>query len=211
MILSQFRHRSFSCDGVTGPALTQCSGDNVLRGLRISPLEPIWPLLLGNLGFFVVVIVLACVILNFWKPGGVRHAQRITTPTKAKGASEAAIDISRAKVVVIAENVGLRYVRRILPSFQHEETTILTDISARFPSGEVSVIIGPSGSGKSTFLRMCAGQPFNGGLLSSFKSHGSVIFNGIPVSGRTKHVCAFVEQGRSDLFFVTGGRLTMIR
>ena len=195
MILSQFRHRSFSCDGIVGPALAQCSGDNVLRGLRLSPSEPIWPMLLGNLGFFLVVTTLACVVLTFWKPGGVRHAQRITTPTKVKGAANAEIDISRSKVDVTIENVKLTHVRRALPSLRREEVPILTDVSASFPSGEVSIVMGPSGSGKSTFLRMCAGESFTGGLLSSFKSQGKIMVNGVPISSKTKHICAFVEQG----------------
>ncbi|THG93869.1 hypothetical protein EW026_g7481 [Hermanssonia centrifuga] len=139
-------------------------------------------------------MALSWLLLTVWKPGGVRHARRISSDQKGKELSEPEIDLARARVDVRAENVKLFHVRRTVPSWQRMETPILTDVSARFPSGEVSVIMGPSGSGKSTFLRMCAGRPMIGGLLSSFESHGQILFNGVPVSNRTRHVCAFVEQ-----------------
>ena len=195
IIISQFRNRTFACIGVTGPALAQCSGENALRGLRISSAEPLWPLFLGNLGFLFVVLLLAWFLLTVWKPGGVRHARRVASEVKGKEMSEAEVDIVRARVDVAAENVKLFHVRRALPYWRRVETPILTDVTARFPSGEVSVIMGPSGSGKSTFLRMCAGRPMKAGLLSSFEAHGTIKFNGVPVSKRTRHICAFVEQG----------------
>lgn len=176
--------------------MAQCSGENALRSLRISSAEPLWPPFLGILGFLLVVLFLSWVLLTVWKPGGVRHAARVASDAKGKEVSEAEIDIVRARVDVTAENVKLHHVRRTLPYWQRVDTPILTDITARFPSGEVSVIMGPSGSGKSTFLRMCAGRPMKGGLLNSFEPHGTIRFNGIPVSKRTRHVCAFVEQGQ---------------
>jgi ABC-type multidrug transport system ATPase subunit len=120
---------------------------------------------------------------------------------KGKETSDAEIDIVRARVDVTAANVKLFHVRRTLPHWRRVETPILADITAHFPSGEVSVIMGPSGSGKSTFLRMCAGRSLNGALLSSFETHGTIKFNGIPVSNRTRHVCAFVEQGQRCTHF----------
>jgi hypothetical protein len=33
---TQFKGRTFACEGVTGVALLQCDGDNVLRGLGFS-------------------------------------------------------------------------------------------------------------------------------------------------------------------------------
>lgn len=188
---------------MSGAALAQCSGENVLRGLRIDPHEPLWPMFLGDLGFLVVVMVLSWAVLCVWKPGGVRHAARVVSDAKGKEIGEAEIDIVRARVDVTAEHVALTHVRRSLPYLRRVETPILTDVSARFPSGEVSVIMGPSGSGKSTFLRMCAGRTMNAGLMSSFEAGGEIRFNGVPVSSRTRHVCAFVEQGASTSFSLT--------
>ncbi|EKM57215.1 uncharacterized protein PHACADRAFT_92002, partial [Phanerochaete carnosa HHB-10118-sp] len=198
VVISQFRNCTFSCQGVTASALAQCSGNNVLRGLRISPTEPLWLMFLGNLGFLLAVMTFSWFLLMVWKPGGVRHAQCVASDVKGKEISEAEINIVWACVDVTAKHVGLFHVRRTLPSFKRIETPILTDVSARFPSGEVSVIMGPSGSGKSTFLRMCAGRPTKGGLVSSFEGHGEIKLNGVPVSSRTRHICAFVEQDADD-------------
>lgn len=152
---------------------------------------------LGIAGFYVIVMFLAWLLLTLWKPGGVQHARRITSDAKGKELLQADIDLARTRVDVTAENVKLIHVRTTFPRFGKVETPILSNISARFPSGEVSVIMGPSGSGKSTFLRMCAGRPLKGGVMSRFEPHGAISFNGVPVSSRTRHVCAFVEQGVS--------------
>ncbi|KAI0685355.1 P-loop containing nucleoside triphosphate hydrolase protein [Cytidiella melzeri] len=195
VVITQLRERDFACEGVTGPALSQCSGSNALRALRISPEQPIWPMFLGLLGFIVVVLFLSWLLLTLWKPGGVQHARKVSSDHhKGKEQSDPEIDIIRGRVDVVAENVKLFHVRRKLPSLEKVETPILTDVSARFPSGEVSVIMGPSGSGKSTFLRMCAGRPLKAGVLSSFEPQGKLLFNGVPASKRTRHICAFVEQ-----------------
>lgn len=42
-------------------------------------------------------------------------------------------------------------------SFEYSRDRVLIDIDLRFPTGEVTVILGPSGSGKSTLLRLIAG------------------------------------------------------
>jgi ABC-type multidrug transport system ATPase subunit len=54
--------------------------------------------------------------------------------------------------------------------------------------------MGPSGSGKSTFLKMISGRSLSAGLMSSFVQSGRITLNGVPVSAKTRHVCAFVEQ-----------------
>jgi hypothetical protein len=139
VLVSQFRNRQFSCEGVTGTARAGCDGNNALRGLRVSPDEPLWPLFLGNLGFIVIVLGLSLLLLTFWKPGGVRHAQRVASGVKGKEHTSAEIDLARAKVIVQAEEVKLSYVRRLLPSWKKVEVPILTNVNAMFPPGEVTV------------------------------------------------------------------------
>lgn len=197
--ISQFRNRTFSCEGVTGPASSQCSGENVLRGLNVSPSQPLWPMFLGILGFFIIVTLVSWLLLVVWKPGGVRHAARVTSDRKEKELVDPEIDILRARVDVTANDVKLYHVRRTFPSWDRVEVPILSGISARFPSGEVSVIMGPSGSGKSSFLRMCAGRPLTSGPLGKFEPQGEIKFNDKLMSRKTRHVCAFVEQGMSEV------------
>jgi hypothetical protein len=140
ILISQFRNRQFSCEGVIGEANTaQCVGNNALRSLLVSPDEPLWPLFLGNVGFIVIVLALSLLLLTVWKPGGVRHAQRVASGPKGKELTSAEIDLARAKVFVQAENVKLTFVRRLFPSWKKVEVPILTNINAVFPPGEVTV------------------------------------------------------------------------
>jgi hypothetical protein len=94
---------------------------------------------LGHVGFIVIVLGLSLILLTVWKPGGVRHAQRIASGAKGKEHTSAEIDLARAKVEVRAENVQLNFVRRLCPSWKKTETPILTNINAVFPPGEVTV------------------------------------------------------------------------
>ncbi|EIN07170.1 P-loop containing nucleoside triphosphate hydrolase protein [Punctularia strigosozonata HHB-11173 SS5] len=192
--LSQFRGRQFDCAGITGSQLAQCNGDSALRSLRISPGQPIYPMFLGLLGFFVVVLGISLVILTFWKPGGVRHARRVASHFKGKDHAKAEIDLMRTSVEVKVDDTQLRHVRRVFPSGDKVETPILDHVSATFRSGELSCIMGPSGSGKSTLLRMISGRPMKSGPLSTFVPGGTITFNGEPISHRNRHLCAFVEQ-----------------
>jgi hypothetical protein len=139
VLISQFRNRQFPCDDVTSDAQAQCDGNNAIRGLRISPDEPLWPLFLGNLGFVVVILALSLILLTFHKPGGVRHAQRVASGAKGKEHTSAEIDLARTKVQVQIEDVKLTYVRRLFPSWKRVEIPILTNVNATFPPGAVTV------------------------------------------------------------------------
>ena len=143
----------------------------------------------------LIVLALALVLLAFYHPGGVRHAPRVTSRTKGKGSIEAEIDIKRERVEVAAANVRLTHIDIHLPSFKRIEKTILANVSALFPGGKLSIIMGPSGSGKSTFLRMCAGRPMKAGLFGTLHGSGEILFNGTPASKHNGRLCAFVEQG----------------
>jgi hypothetical protein len=94
---------------------------------------------LGHLGFIVVVLVLSLLLLTYWKPGGVRHAQRISSGVKGKEHTDAEIDLARAEIEIRAEEVKLNFVRRLFPSWKKVETPILTNINAVFSPGEVTV------------------------------------------------------------------------
>lgn len=148
--LSQFRDRMFPCPGATGSLLAQCDGNGVLRGLGISPNQPLYPMFLGLLGFIIVCHGLSVLLLTVHHPGGVRHAARINTEVASKDLAYPELDLVRQAVDVEASNVKLRYASRALPNFKLEEKAILANMNARFPSGQVSAVMGPSGSGKSS-------------------------------------------------------------
>jgi hypothetical protein len=103
---------------------------------------------LGLLGFVAVVLALCLLLLSTWRPGGVRHARRGTADAKGKEHAAAEIDLVRTRIDVRAEDVRLTHVRRVVRARRGTrtvETPILAGVSALFPSGEVSAIMGPSG------------------------------------------------------------------
>lgn len=71
---------------------------------------------------------------------------------------------------------------------------ILHDISGRVEPGEVLALMGPSGSGKTSLLSILGGRT---GMLA--KLEGDVLFNGQPLSKRTKRRIGYVMQ--DDLLF----------
>ncbi|GAA5828021.1 hypothetical protein JCM3770_002793 [Rhodotorula araucariae] len=144
----QFVSRKFACDGVTGPALNQCEGVNVLRGMRFNLNTPLYVFPLGLLGFVVVTYALATLILATYHPGGVKHAakqvsKQASDPTSAaelkRSNSRGTVDIVVRHLQLVVVKLGLGKLR------ERREKVILEDVSAHFPAARVSAIMGPSG------------------------------------------------------------------
>ncbi|KAJ6569618.1 P-loop containing nucleoside triphosphate hydrolase protein [Mycena capillaripes] len=193
---TQFKGRTFACEGVTGVALTQCDGDNVLRGLDFSD-TPLIVYFAAEIGIIVGLYVLSGLILQFHKPGGVKHAAGGGPESRGKeSALTGDMDIIRAKIDVEIRNTSFKWVRPGLPLGlrKPEEKTILTEISSFFPAGEVSAILGPSGAGKSTILQLLAHRKLNAGPGAHFEMTGDLLFNGLPATEDVRNSVAFVEQ-----------------
>lgn len=154
---------------------------------------------LGLVGFWVVVLFLATVLLTVWKPGGVRHARKVGVRRARKERAQPELDVRRERVDVSAVGLALSYVRHVL--FARKESVVLAGVDAVFRAGEVSVIMGPSGAGKSTLLRLLAGRNTNGGVFGRWERSGEVRYNGVDAR-RTRGVCALVEQGEVSVCFV---------
>lgn len=98
---TQFKGRTFACEGVTGVQLTQCDGDNVLRGLEFSPDTPLIVYFAAEIAIIVVLHTLAGLIMHFYKPGGVKHASGGGPESRGKeSALTGDMDIVRAKINV---------------------------------------------------------------------------------------------------------------
>ncbi|KAJ6521845.1 hypothetical protein B0H19DRAFT_1348812 [Mycena capillaripes] len=92
---TQFKGRIFACEGVTGVALTQCDGDNVLRGLDFSD-TPLIVCFAAEIGIIVIIRII-------WthSPGGVKHAVGGGPASRDKeSALTGDMDIARAKIDV---------------------------------------------------------------------------------------------------------------
>ncbi|KAJ7275585.1 P-loop containing nucleoside triphosphate hydrolase protein [Mycena haematopus] len=193
---TQFKGRTFSCEGVTGVALSQCDGDNVLRGLDFSD-TPLIVYFAAEIGIIVALYLLSGLILQFYKPGGVKHAPGGGPEGRGKeSALTGEMDIVRAKIDVEFRNVGFKWIKSGLPLElrKAEEKTILKDITTRFPAGEVSAILGPSGAGKSTLLQLLAHRKLNAGPGAHFEMTGDLLFNSMPSTEDVRNSIAFVEQ-----------------
>ncbi|KAJ7037530.1 P-loop containing nucleoside triphosphate hydrolase protein [Mycena alexandri] len=192
---TQFKGRKFACDGVTGVALSQCDGDNVLRSLDFSD-TPLIVYFAAEIAIIVVLHVLAGLILQFHKPGGVKHAGGGPESRGKESALTGDMDIARAKIDVEIRNASFKWVRTSLPLGlrRAQEKPILSEITSFFPAGEVSVILGPSGAGKSTILQLLAHRKLNAGPGAHFEMTGDLLFNGLPATEDTRNSVAFVEQ-----------------
>ncbi|KAJ7151563.1 P-loop containing nucleoside triphosphate hydrolase protein [Mycena filopes] len=190
---TQFKGRKFACEGVTGVALSQCDGDNVLRALDFSD-TPLIVYFAAEIGIIVGLHVLAGLILQFHKPGGVKHAGGGGPESRGKeSALTGDMDIVRAKIDVEIRNVSFKWVRTSLPLGlrRAEQKPILNEITSFFPAGEVSAILGPSGAGKSTILQLLAHRKLGAGSGAHFELTGDLLFNGLPATEDTRNSVAF--------------------
>ncbi|CUA67200.1 hypothetical protein RSOLAG22IIIB_07262 [Rhizoctonia solani] len=193
--ISQFKDRVFACPGVEGAARNQCDGNQVLTGLRIPPDHVVGYYFSGLIGLAIAFPLIAGIILSVYKPGGTRYARKIDPPDSGKDpAAHSDMDISRQRIEVEVRNVGLTWKKISLLTRKKTEKRILSDVSAVFPSGQVTAILGPSGAGKSTLLQLLASRKMNAGVGARFKSEGSILFNGRPVNKSMREHVAFVEQ-----------------
>ncbi|GAA5886465.1 hypothetical protein JCM6882_001645 [Rhodosporidiobolus microsporus] len=194
----QFLGRDFACEGVTGPAANQCRGRNVLIGLGHNLNTPLWVFPVGLLAFVLICYLFATILLAFYHPGGVVHlptrAPRPSEVVEAKKAPLNGLKENRKRVDVIVNNLQLKVRRRNpLTRGAAEDKVILERVNARFPAGEVSVIMGPSGAGKSSLLQLLAGR-LSSSAMSDFNSTGSIELNGQPFDPSLASLVAFVEQ-----------------
>ncbi|GAA6021211.1 hypothetical protein JCM11491_001608 [Sporobolomyces phaffii] len=204
----QFLGRQFACDGVTGPALNQCVGRNVLTGMRLNLATPLYVFPLGLLGFIIVTYVWATLQLAYYHPGGVKHAAQVgskepsSTTVDGEGAIEKSakpdlarqLDSRKESVDVVVDDLRLVVRKRNLArKGEVTEKVILEKVNAVFPAGQVSVIMGPSGAGKSSLLQMLAGR-LSSGATSDFSSIGTIKLNGKEYDSSLASLVAFVEQ-----------------
>ncbi|CAK5265002.1 unnamed protein product, partial [Mycena citricolor] len=203
---TQFKGRKFACEGVTGVALSQCDGDNVLKGLEFSLDTPLIVYFAAEIAILVGLHVLAGLVMQFYKPGGVKHASAVGSESDTRGKETALtvqmdMDITRARIDVEVRKLGFAWVRRGglgMRRSKQKSKVILSDISSVFPAGEISAIMlgaqGPSGAGKSTILQLLSNRRLNAGTGAHFEMTGDILFNGQPASSETRTAVAFVEQ-----------------
>ncbi|GAA5902258.1 hypothetical protein JCM8208_007242 [Rhodotorula glutinis] len=193
----QFIGRTFACDGITGPALNQCVGENVLRGMQFNLATPLYVFPLGLVGFVIVVYGLATILLVTYRPGGVQHAPKhVSKPTATSSSDGAELkrSTSRRAVHVVVHHLKLIVSKRGFGKLrERKEKVILEDVTASFPAAKVSAIMGPSGAGKSSLLQVLAGR-LSSSAMSAFTSTGTITLNGQPFDSTLASLVAYVAQ-----------------
>ncbi|KAH9905520.1 P-loop containing nucleoside triphosphate hydrolase protein [Fomitopsis serialis] len=191
--ITQFRGRVFSCSGIEGVQRNQCIGDNVLVGLRFNLNTPLWVYPLGIVGFILVVLGMAIALLQFYHPGGVKHAKNKLSsserPKKPAKVEEVEAP-TRERVDVELKDMGIIVKGGLLLGTASK--SILDGVDVTFRPGRLTVVLGPSGAGKAcaSLLEAMAGQL----PPSRFSVAGSILFNGRPTSSGHSEQVAFVQQ-----------------
>ncbi|KAG8888726.1 hypothetical protein FRB98_006983 [Tulasnella sp. 332] len=182
VVISQFRDRTFLCDGITGTAANQ--------GLYIDPHTNVGIYIAGLIGLTALNYAGATVLLAYYHPGGLKHANKLVSSGDGKGSMNSGdIHIVRQRVDVQVQNLSLTWARR------RSTKNILSGITALFPSGEVTAVLGPSGAGKSSLLQLIAGRYMYAGRFAHFDVAGEVLFNGSALSSKqARGFVSFVEQ-----------------
>ncbi|TFY64457.1 hypothetical protein EVJ58_g2620 [Rhodofomes roseus] len=189
--ITQFRGRVFSCPGIEGVERNQCIGDNVLVGLRFNLNTPLWVYPVGIVAFIIVVMGMAIALLQFYHPGGVKHAKNKLSSSerhKKPAKVEEAQTLKREPVDVELKEMGIVVKGGLL--LGTERKSILEGVDVTFRPGRLTVVLGPSGAGKSSLLEAIAGQL----PPSRFSVTGSILFNGRAAASRHSEQVAFVQQ-----------------
>lgn len=205
-VLNELRNRILPCINIS----PQCNGNVALSSVGISPTQGL-PVYFGALiAWYVVAMAIACIVLMIYHPGGVKHASNLAD--RRKEANEEAVVVNDATekqaikeeepintrrcVDVELQGVALNVTKSGIPLLRKpQDIPILRNVHAKFPAGQVSVIMGGSGAGKSSLLHVLSSRPFSAGPFADFKSTGSITFNGRPVTPqRIRAECAFVQQ-----------------
>lgn len=99
------------------------------------------------IGLAFAEYALVCIILFYWKAGGVKHASEIESGHRGKTADVGGGTMERDRVEVQVRNLHLTWFKRggrwkkRSESPASEGKVILDDISLTFPAGEVSAIL----------------------------------------------------------------------
>ncbi|KAJ3092891.1 hypothetical protein HK102_000867 [Quaeritorhiza haematococci] len=242
---NEFSGKIYACEDLPlGSQDPRCDGRIILEltGLRENDIAiPFISLAV----YFAILIVITSAVLQFFPYTGPKHARPISS-TKAAKAGEvkkegetnagghAAIDVNgenaakksfqRVSIMLRDLSLSVAKVQRRLgkPKALHAAgealpgKLILDNITARFPQGELTVILGSSGAGKSTLLNVLTGRRMVTGPSTRVVTRGSIRFNDIEVmdlgpnrASQVRSVVSFVRQDDNHLLPALTARETL--
>ncbi|KAL2918015.1 hypothetical protein HK105_202429 [Polyrhizophydium stewartii] len=204
---NEFSGNVYACADVGRP----CDGNAVLKSLAIAVDDYVVPplMLCAIFAFFLVSGTVLLQLLSFdlnKHAGAVKSSIKVGSSrqsgTSADGGESAKGVHAIEKIDVQVQSIHLELITRsLIPGRQSTKKTLLEDITADFPAGELTIIMGGSGTGKSTLLSVLTARRLRSGAMSDLKQTGQVLFNGIAESNpaRIASVCSFVRQSDDHL------------
>ncbi|KAI9332100.1 P-loop containing nucleoside triphosphate hydrolase protein [Obelidium mucronatum] len=228
---NEFKDRQFACPSIPegSPSRVLCDGNNVLASIGFD--NPLHVSFLGFIALIVGTILVAGLVLHFLPATGVKQAEAVTQPdeSKKKGAdkkekkdagSEAIVDMDRTKTPSISVTLkDLTFALEptktskfaSLTKTQAHQTVILDSITASFPAGQLTAVLGASGAGKSTLLSLLQARPLSLPSHLKPKQSGSILHNGVPLEEHSVGGCtASVRQDDTHLLPALTARETLV-
>ena len=212
---NEFSNNEYKC-----APIPQCYGNIILNqlGIKVDDFEEPF------LAMCIIAIVfwtLAVMILMIRPKTSVEHAKAIAKPSNAANQEmhtrmQSLSKTTKApRVTVELKNVTVELLQKTLKPATGESKPnrkiLLDNVSARFPSKSLSIIIGGSGTGKSTLLSILAARSLNYGAMSKLKKFGDMLFDGTKKTTRSEinSICAFVRQDDASLLPALTARETL--
>ena len=197
MSSNEFSKNVFECADVGIP----CQGNDVLRTLGIDVDSYIGPII-GLVCSFLAFMVLSTIILTFYIPVTQWHA----SPKNSKVVSyvgrgeDVETSDNTKKVGIEIKGLSLELLQK--PAFSKQTTSkvLLENISCKFPTSSLSIIMGSSGSGKSTLLSLLCGRSLRLAVGTRLKTAGQILYNNKTLNPQAIiSICSFVRQSDEHL------------
>ncbi|KAI9099904.1 P-loop containing nucleoside triphosphate hydrolase protein [Phlyctochytrium arcticum] len=229
---NEFSENSYACPDLQLPPGTidpRCQGVNILRSQGFTEHDYWTPTLLLILNFFILMIVSA-LILSVMPAGGVQATGLVAQKRKKVGqgkkedleAQKGMGAVPRVDIRLDKLSLSLKKGRRktaknegaaalIDTSENQRRTPILQSISAHFPAGNLSVILGASGAGKSTLLNLLMARPLDLGPFMSAEQSGEILYanQNLKSAAQVASLCSLVVQSDNHLLPALTARETL--
>ncbi|KND02196.1 uncharacterized protein SPPG_02683 [Spizellomyces punctatus DAOM BR117] len=217
---NEFTNNEYACPELgTNGQDPRCQGESILKSLGFKSNDYTTPIvaLIVN---YAILMFLTGLVLRLKPHSGVRHASAIMRKNGDKKDRTLAIDeemqrgeASVPRIDIRLDDVSLYISKKAYPAKETTATVtpILQNITAEFPSGQLSVILGASGAGKSTLLNLLMGRPLHTGPLTQTTQTGRILYKGVELdsSAQIASICSLVVQDDNHLLPALTARETL--
>ncbi|KAJ3356959.1 hypothetical protein HDU83_009129 [Entophlyctis luteolus] len=218
-ISNEFDGHIFECPSIPVDdtvARLSCDGNNLITATGFDPgvNGPITGLTI----ILFALLVIACIVLSFFPPPSVKQGRAVGDRKQRKIAADPSVAIDMAvtkppSIYLTLDKLTVNYEIRhgMMTASSVESKKILQGVTADFPCGELTAILGASGAGKSTLMQLLHARGQN--LASNIKvlKSGRILHNGKEFSREEINACtSSVRQDDSHLLPALTARETLV-